>query len=94
VTSAATATRTLSARTLGEDLERDRLEHRVRRVTVAIAVLRQLATEQRHELGATPRHLRHAIVDFEDQIQAINARLLDLVPERASVPIQPRSNSR
>jgi hypothetical protein len=71
-----------STRTLGEELERDRLEHRVRRVAVAIAVLRQLATGQRQNLVGTPRHLLQAIADFEDQIKAINARLLDLAPER------------
>jgi hypothetical protein len=70
------------ALTLGEGLERDRLEHRVRRAAVAIAVLRGLAIEQRRELGATPKHVRQAIADFEFQIESMNARLLDLAPER------------
>jgi hypothetical protein len=75
--------------TLGAELERDRLEHRVGRATVAIAVLRQIAGEHRRELGATPRHLGHAIADFEAQIEAMNARLRDLGSEPASAHMRP-----
>jgi hypothetical protein len=65
---------------MGADLERDRLEHRKRRVTVAITALHQRASERRAELGTPPRQLRQTIADFEAQIAAINARLRDLTP--------------
>lgn len=80
MSAAVTSVRT-STPTLGDDLERDRLEHRVRRVTVVIGVLRRLASEQRGELSSTPRHLRLAIADFEGQIKAMNARLAELAPD-------------
>ena len=68
-------------RTLGAELERDRLKHRVGRVTAAVSVLNRLAGEHRRELGAPPRHLRRAIADFEAQIEAMTARLRDLALE-------------
>jgi hypothetical protein len=71
-------------RSLGAALERDRLEHRARRMTFAVGSLRQRATESERELGATPRHLQQVIVDFEAQIEAMNARLRELTWERAS----------
>lgn len=74
--------------TLGADLERDRLERRVRRATVAISALRERANEHRCELGATPRQLRQAIADFETQIDEMNARLRELAPQPASTQIQ------
>jgi hypothetical protein len=74
-------------RSLGEDLERDRLEHRVTRVTVAIAALRERASEHRPGLGAPPRHLRHAIADFEAQIELMNARLRELASGPGSTQV-------
>jgi hypothetical protein len=71
------ASPTLS-RTLGAELERDRLEHRATRMTVAIGVLRQRTTENRRDPGARQRRLGQAIADFEAEIEAINARLRDL----------------
>ena len=68
------ATRPTSTRTLGAELERERLEHRVGRVTVAIAALRQRASEHQRELGEAPTHIRRAIADFEVQLAAIYAR--------------------
>lgn len=62
---------------LGAELERDRLERRVRRMTVATGALRQRVSDRRG-LGAPPKRLRHAIADFEAQIDAMNARLRDL----------------
>jgi hypothetical protein len=79
--------------TLGAELERDRLERRVRRMTVAIASLRERAGEHRRELRAPPRRLRQAIADFEAQIDAMNVRLRELVPERMPIQIQRRSGS-
>jgi hypothetical protein len=72
------ATSPTSCRTLGAELERDRLECRVRRMTVAIDVLRQGERENRRGRGARRRHLDRAIADFEAQIQAMNTRLRDL----------------
>jgi hypothetical protein len=74
-------------RSLGEDLERDRLERRVTRVTVAIAALRERASEHRSGLGAPPRHLRHAIADFEAQIELMNARLRELASGPGSTQV-------
>src|ERR1019366_1675727 len=50
--------RSTSLYTLGAALERDRLEHRVGRVAVAVAALRRLASERRRELEPPPRHFR------------------------------------
>jgi hypothetical protein len=74
--------------TLGSELERDRLERRVRRARLAIAVLREHDGGNRYPRrpGGPPKHLRHAISDFESQIETMNARLRDLAPERASTP--------
>jgi hypothetical protein len=69
---------------LGAALERDRLERRARRMTFAVGSLRQRATERQRELGATPRHLYQIIADFEAQIEAMNARLLELARGRTS----------
>jgi hypothetical protein len=57
-----------STHTLGAELERDRLEHRVGRLAVAVAALRQRTNEHRRGLGAAPRHLRLAIADFEAHV--------------------------
>lgn len=73
-----------STRTLGAELERDRLEHRVNRIAVAITVLRDRAREHRRELGGAPVHIRQAIADFEAQLAALNARLLDLADDRGA----------
>jgi hypothetical protein len=70
-----TQPRSTSTYTLGAALERDRLEHRVSRVAVAIAVLRHLEREPRRE---PPRHLRQTIADFEAQTTAMKARLQEL----------------
>jgi hypothetical protein len=77
----------ISAHTLRADLERDRLERRVRRVTVAIAVLRERMSGPRTELGSPPRHLPQAIADFEAQIEALSARLRDLGRDPAPTPV-------
>jgi len=77
-------TRSAFISSLGSELERDRLERRVRRVTVVIAGLRQRASEHPGERGGPPRHLGHAIADFEAQVEAMNGRLRDLTPEPVS----------
>jgi hypothetical protein len=70
-----TATSTL---TLGAELERDRLERRLRWMTVAVDLLRSQASDHHSRSGAIPRSLGLAITDFEAQIATINARLRDL----------------
>ncbi|HEV3390966.1 MAG TPA: hypothetical protein VG057_18230 [Solirubrobacteraceae bacterium] len=72
-----------STHTLGAELERER-EHRVGRVTVAIAALRQRASEHQRELGEPPTQIRQAIADFEAQLAAMYARLRDLADDRGS----------
>jgi hypothetical protein len=67
--------------TLGAALERDRLEHRVSRVTLAIAVLRRFGNEHR---GEPPRHIRQTIADFEAQTAAMKARLQQLAHDGES----------
>jgi hypothetical protein len=83
-----TATLPTSTHTLGAALERDRLERRVRRMTVAIGVLRQRETQNRREPGAARRYLGQAIADFEAQIEAMNTRLRDLGIDGPSIQIQ------
>jgi hypothetical protein len=72
------ATRPAPTRSLGATLERDRLERRATRMTFVVGSLRQRATDSERRLGATPRHLQQVIVDFEAQIEAMNARLREL----------------
>jgi hypothetical protein len=67
--------RSTSTYTLGAALERDRLEHRVSRVAVAVTVLRHLESDPRRE---PPRHIRQTIADFEAQTAAMKARLREL----------------
>jgi hypothetical protein len=86
--SSVTSITTVSPRTLGEALERDRLERRVRRVAVAVAVLRERVSGSRLERGAPPRHLLRAITDFETQIEALSARLRDLGRDPTSTEVQ------
>jgi hypothetical protein len=81
------ATSPTSTHTLGAELERDRLECRVRRMTVAIGVLRQRERENRPRPGAPRRHLGQVIADFEAQIQAMNTRLRDLGMDGPSIQI-------
>ena len=88
MTSSVTSTTTRSPHSLGEVLERDRLERRVRRVTVAVAVLRDRVTGHRPELDAPPRHLLLTIADFEAQIEVLSARLRDLGRDPASTQAQ------
>jgi hypothetical protein len=78
---------------LGAQLERDRIERRIRRASVAILVLRQRAIEHRRRLGATSPYVLKTIADFEAEIEALDARLRDLTPERAPTAVQISSGS-
>ena len=76
-----------SSHTLGAELERDRLARRVRRLTVAIGVLRQRESENRRQPSAPRRGLGQAIADFEAEIETMNARLRDLGMDGPSIEI-------
>jgi hypothetical protein len=82
-----TTNRSTAASTLGSELERDRLERRIRRVGIAIDALRQRLGEQTRA-EQTSRHVRRAIADFEAQIETMSARLQDLAPENSSTLVQ------
>lgn len=85
--------RSTSSHTLGAALERDRLERRVSRIAVAVAALRQRASEHRREPGTAPQPIGQAIADFEAQIAALNARLWDLGHDWGSTPVREWSGS-
>ena len=89
MTASLTSITTVSPQTLGEALERDRLERRARRVTAAVAVLRERVSRHRPEPDTPPRHLLLTIADFEAQIEALSARLRDLAPKPTSTHVQP-----
>jgi hypothetical protein len=93
MTSSLSSITTVSPHTLGEALERDRLERRVRRVTVAVAVLHDRVTA-RPELGPPARHLLLTIADFEAQIDALSARLRDLRRDPVSTQVQETERAR
>lgn len=75
----------ISTHSLGAALERDRLERRLRRMTLAIGMLRQRESENRRLPGAPRRHLGQAIADFEAQVDAMNTRLRDLGADGRSI---------
>ena len=77
------ATRPTAIPSLGSQLERDRLEYRVTRASLAIVALRRNANAHHRERQA--RRLRQAIADFEAQVDAMNARLQDLAPTHAQL---------
>jgi hypothetical protein len=88
MTSSVPSITTIPPPTLGEALECDRLERRARRVTVAVALLRERVSRHRPGLDTPPQHLLHAIADFEAQIEALNGRLRDLGRIPVSIQIQ------
>ena len=56
-------------------LERDRLEHRLRRIEMVTRALRERALHRDAELGTTPAPLREAIATFEIERDEIQRRL-------------------
>ncbi|HWD84977.1 MAG TPA: hypothetical protein VG321_04445 [Solirubrobacteraceae bacterium] len=88
MTSSVTSITTVPPPTLGEALECDRLERRARRVTVAVAVLRERVRRHRPELDTPPQQLLNAIADFEAQIEVLNGRLRDLGRIPVSIQVQ------
>jgi hypothetical protein len=66
--------RTTGARSLGHQLERDRLEQRAVRVRQVMHALRERA-EARDTEGGAPRPLRAAIEDFGRELAELERRL-------------------
>lgn len=58
--------------------EQYRLERRMRRMTVTLEWLHQYADDRRTEPVVHTKYIRQAIVDFESEIEAMNARLRDV----------------
>jgi hypothetical protein len=88
-----TTTGTMSSHTLAPDLERDRLQHGLERVILVIAALRERESEHRAELGEAPKQLLQAIIEFEAQGAAMNARLRELTPLRTPTRQSSRSSA-
>jgi len=59
---------------IGRELERVRLEHRERRVGLAIAALRDLC-DARAKNGAAPPALRQAIAGFSQELAQVRQRI-------------------
>lgn len=66
-------------RTLGSQLERDRLEQRAARVRQVIRALRDRAAA-RDTIGGAPRPLRAAIEDFGRELADLERRLRHHAP--------------
>jgi len=65
----------MRANTVASWLDRDRLEHRVRRIELAIAALRERAVYRHAVTGTTPPALDGAIDDFETELAAARQQL-------------------
>ncbi|HEX4804893.1 MAG TPA: hypothetical protein VFU94_03235 [Conexibacter sp.] len=70
---------TRSTRSIGSQLERDRLEQRAVRVRQVIHALRERA-DARDTAGGAPRPLRAAIEDFGRELAELERRLRHHVP--------------
>lgn len=68
----------MAAATIAAELERDRLEHRVRRMELVIAALRDRVLHRRAVTGAIPLPLRQAIAGFELELNALRHRLAQI----------------
>ncbi len=78
VRSSATRARA-NARSIGSQLERDRLEQRAARVRQVIHALRERA-DARDTAGGAPRPLRAAIEDFGRELSELERRLRNQTP--------------
>jgi hypothetical protein len=63
------------APSLGEELERERLELRVRRVEAVVAALRRRARDHHRQVRRNAAPLHAAIADFEAEIAAMRTRM-------------------
>jgi hypothetical protein len=66
--------------TIGQELERRRLEHRAQRLEAALRALHVRAADQGRR-GAVPPGLSEAIGDFAAELAAVRARIDALAPE-------------
>jgi hypothetical protein len=95
--SAAARPRPAPLSSIGAELERQRLEHRARRVDRAIAVMRDLATSRARDDRA-PAALWQAIEAFSEELAAIDRRLGELLiveladRDAASKPTAPQGS--
>lgn len=62
-------------KSLGAALERQRLEHRQRRLKRVLAALEDRRTFREEADGSVPRALREAIGDFRQELEAVERRL-------------------
>jgi hypothetical protein len=65
----------MSEDTIAVQLERDRLEHRLRRIELVTASLRGRAVYRHRLLGTTPAPLLDAIATFELELDDLRSRL-------------------
>jgi hypothetical protein len=64
--------------TVARRLERDRLEHRLRRIEVVTSALRERAVYRHTVEGTTPAPLREAITSFELELDDIRSQLCQI----------------
>jgi hypothetical protein len=72
---AAKISHVMSEDTIALQLERDRLAHRLRRIELVTASLRERAVYRHTALGKTPAPLRDAIKTFELECEELHRRL-------------------
>jgi hypothetical protein len=70
-----TTTRTANHITLGAKLERERLQHKERRLESVVRELHQRAEARRRQAGFVPAPLGHALRDFELELRSLRERL-------------------
>ena len=63
--------------TIGSELERDRLAHRINRMELVLRALKDRAT-LRSEGGDVPAPLREAIRDFSTELHALRGRFAEM----------------
>lgn len=68
----------MPADTIAAQLERDRLEHRLRRIEIVVSALRERAVYRHSAIGTPPLPLLHAIDDFEGEMTNLRLRLRQL----------------
>lgn len=83
-----TATKLSSAASVGNELERRRLEQRATRLGLVVAVLRERASASSRS-SPIPRGLQHAITDFQAELSQVRARLYG--ERRGGWPLRGRS---
>jgi hypothetical protein len=64
--------------TIAAGLERDRLEHRARRIERVLTALEERAVYRHAVTGITPTPLEHAIADFRRELGRVRRRLSEL----------------